>query len=195
MARQKLWAQALGKQIEHTLHRSIRYHSPELERCGRNRTGHAIQPHHVASAPASGLLTASANLTHRPHRAKSWLLRPGSGPRGCSAWSQEPGTRDAQSSDRQTRRSAGAEIPQLVALRLCDQSGPGHPHTGCTGCGGLQKRPVLAGYLASTSCSRRCSIVRRRAWNFMVSLIISLSSSSFNFSTKLSSTGISNLMY
>lgn len=30
---------------------------------------------------------------------------------------------------------------------------------------------------------------------FMVSLIISLSSSSFNFSTKLSSTGISNLMY
>lgn len=27
------------------------------------------------------------------------------------------------------------------------------------------KRQALASYLASTSCSRRCSIVRRKAWN------------------------------
>lgn len=30
---------------------------------------------------------------------------------------------------------------------------------------GLRKGQVLLGYLASTSCSRRCNIVRRRAWN------------------------------
>ena len=48
---------------------------------------------------------------------------------------------------------------------LGDQSGPGCQHPMCTGCWGLRKRQVLVGYLASTSCSRRCSIVRRRAWN------------------------------
>lgn len=75
------------------------------------------------------------------------------------------------------------------------QSGPARRHRARRGCWRLRRRRLLAGYLASTSCSRRCSIVRRRAWNFMVSLIISLCSSSFNFSIKLSSTGISNLMY
>lgn len=108
---------------------SITYHSPEQERGGRNRTGHVIQPHHVTSYPASGLHTAQASLRHRLHRAKSWLLRPGSGPRECSAWSQEPGTWDAWHSGRKTRRSAGAEIPQ---------SGPGHPHAGALAVGGFR---------------------------------------------------------
>ena len=48
---------------------------------------------------------------------------------------------------------------------LGDPSGPGHWLSVGTGCWGLRKGQVLVGYLASTSCSRRCNIVRRRAWN------------------------------
>lgn len=43
---------------------SIRYCSPEQERCSMNRTGHTIQPHNVASAPTPGPLTAQVSLTH-----------------------------------------------------------------------------------------------------------------------------------
>lgn len=52
-----------------------------------------------------------------------------------------------------------------LATNLCDQPGPGHWLSVCSGCWWLRKGQVLLGYLASTSCSRRCNIVRRRAWN------------------------------
>lgn len=75
-----------------------------------------------------------------------------------------------------------AGIPELRedAWHSCRESSPSH------GPGALTAD--------LPSCSRPTTGYLSAAY-FMVSLIISLSSSSFNFSTKLSSTGISNLMY
>ena len=129
-----------------------------------NRTGHAIYFLNWAQVTASGLLKAQAHLTCRPHPASSWVLRLRTGPRECSAWSQGPGPWDSCYLGRWPGRSTDAGFLSRVT-NLGDQSGPGCRHPMCTGCWGLRKRQVLVGYLASTSCSRRCSIVRRRAWN------------------------------
>lgn len=168
----------------------VLYCSPKKREYGVDRTGHTDQPHNVARATVSDLFTAGASLAGKPQQASSWLLKLGLIP--VCANSEGGGSHGTEASDRWKYR---CWAPQVVAISQSDRSGPSRWDSVCTCCWRGQKRQVPASYLVSTSCSRRCSIVRRRAWNFMVSLIISLSSSSFNFSTKLSSTGISNLMY
>ena len=77
----------------------------------------------MAHVTASGLLTAQASLTRRPHPAGSWLLRLRSGHCECSPWSQEPGTWDSCYLGRWTGGNTGARFSASVT-NLCDNQGP-----------------------------------------------------------------------